>query len=83
MVAASADPPELAVVAKQAGRIAFAALRAVGPASAVQQRRELGVVARVAKLAVAAIAVRQGQGREQQPGAVVQQGQQTTAAPSE
>ena len=83
LAVASADPPELAVAAKQAGRIAFAALRAVGPASAVQQRRELAVVARVAELGVAAIAVQQGQGREQQPGAWVQPEQQTTAAPSE
>ena len=77
-VAASADPPELAVAAKQAGRIAVAA-------SAVQQRRELGVAARVAELGVAAIAVQQGQpgAWEQQPEAWVQREQQTTAAPSE
>lgn len=64
-VAALADPLELAVAAKQAGRIAVAALRAVGPASAVRRLRELGVAARVAELAAVAIA---GQHGQEQPG---------------
>lgn len=79
---AAQEPGVASVVASElvGSKQALEQGRAVGRASAVQQGRELGVAARVAELGVAAIAVQQGQGREQQPGAWVQPEQQTTGA---
>ena len=76
MAVASAVVPE-PVGSKQAEQIEqeLEQERAVGLASAVLLRRAVGVAARVAELGVAATAVQQG--REQQPGAWGQQGQQT------